>query len=319
MLIALIIMLLLFIILANYADVRRSLRPAIQVILGLVDLLVGGGGLTILLMGAILLLRDPGWAAPVLTGGGVLLATGLTAALMLVPAVRVKVGLAVDIDPESTVHTTALTLLIHSFGFGVLQIILWEEISQSLPPSIALSFVDLAANSSLMLLAAFAGVGTLVRRTATEALARLGLHRPQWRHLLVVVGLIVLFLLLDATVAWLWEMLAPGSFESSQRTSDLLFGSLLTPLGALAVGLSAGIGEEILFRGALQPRFGILITSLLFMLAHFQYAFLPGMLEVLVIGIALGYLRRKIGTLPCILVHAGYNLANMLIFMAIGD
>ncbi len=42
----------------------------------------------------------------------------------------------------------------------------------------------------------------------------------------------------------------------------------MTPLRAVLIGVSSAIGEEILFRGALQPVLGLWITSLLFGLLH---------------------------------------------------
>jgi len=40
----------------------------------------------------------------------------------------------------------------------------------------------------------------------------------------------------------------------------------------LLLGLSAGIGEEITLRGALQPKLGLALTSLLFAALHVQYS-----------------------------------------------
>jgi membrane protease YdiL (CAAX protease family) len=42
----------------------------------------------------------------------------------------------------------------------------------------------------------------------------------------------------------------------------------LTGLNPLWIALAAGVGEELLFRGALQPLLGIWATSLLFVVAH---------------------------------------------------
>jgi membrane protease YdiL (CAAX protease family) len=42
----------------------------------------------------------------------------------------------------------------------------------------------------------------------------------------------------------------------------------LGPLSNVAIGIAAGVGEEWLFRGALQPVLGIGVTSVLFGLAH---------------------------------------------------
>jgi membrane protease YdiL (CAAX protease family) len=87
----------------------------------------------------------------------------------------------------------------------------------------------------------------------------------------------------------------------------------MSPLGALAVGIAAGVSEETLFRGALQPRFGILVTSLLFAITHVQYAFTPATLVILVIGISLGWVRRRWGLPAAIVLHALYNMVNILL------
>jgi len=79
------------------------------------------------------------------------------------------------------------------------------------------------------------------------------------------------------------------------------------------MALSAGIGEELLFRGALQPRFGILLTAAVFALGHVQYALSPAIIEVFVIGLVLGWLRQRSNTTTCIAVHAGYNFVDMLL------
>ena len=42
----------------------------------------------------------------------------------------------------------------------------------------------------------------------------------------------------------------------------------LTGLNPLWIAVAAGVGEELLFRGALQPLLGIWLTSLLFVAAH---------------------------------------------------
>jgi membrane protease YdiL (CAAX protease family) len=83
-----------------------------------------------------------------------------------------------------------------------------------------------------------------------------------------------------------------------------LFNDLVSPLAALAVSLSAGVGEELLFRGALQPRFGLVLTSLLFAVGHAHYGLSPATVEVFVIGLVLGLVRRRINTTTCIVIHA---------------
>ena len=78
------------------------------------------------------------------------------------------------------------------------------------------------------------------------------------------------------------------------------------------IGLGAGLGEETLFRGAVQPTLGILPTSILFASMHVQYG--PSLLlgYIFVLSIGLGYLRRRFNTTASFLAHAAYNFAGVM-------
>ena len=65
------------------------------------------------------------------------------------------------------------------------------------------------------------------------------------------------------------------------------------------LGLRAGIGEEVLVRGALQPRTGLFWASLLFAAGHVQYTWF-GMLTILALGVTLGLVRRSSNTTTAI-------------------
>jgi membrane protease YdiL (CAAX protease family) len=74
------------------------------------------------------------------------------------------------------------------------------------------------------------------------------------------------------------------------------------------------VAEEIVFRGALQPRFGLIATAFLFAAVHTQYGITFASLEVFVLGLGLGWLRAASkSTLPGIVTHAGYDLIVGLI------
>ena len=73
----------------------------------------------------------------------------------------------------------------------------------------------------------------------------------------------------------------------------------------------------MLFRGAIQPRFGILFTSILFAITHLQYALSPATLLILIIGLVLGVLRRHFGTWTAIFTHFGYNFSLLLLGLII--
>jgi membrane protease YdiL (CAAX protease family) len=84
-------------------------------------------------------------------------------------------------------------------------------------------------------------------------------------------------------------------------------------LFALLIGLGAGLGEESLFRGALQPKLGILATSVLFASMHIQYGPSILLLFIFLLSLALGLLRRHVNTTATFLAHAGYNASGVLL------
>jgi membrane protease YdiL (CAAX protease family) len=101
----------------------------------------------------------------------------------------------------------------------------------------------------------------------------------------------------------------PDSLEQVEKLTDALFGPYFEAglLGALTIGLSAGIGEEIVFRGAAQKRLGLIFTSILFAVLHAQYSVSPALIQILVLGLLLGMTRRRANTTTAIAAHASYN------------
>ena len=69
-----------------------------------------------------------------------------------------------------------------------------------------------------------------------------------------------------------------------------------------------GLCEEILFRGALQPRIGLLATAVLFASIHTQYGFSFDALSVLVVAVGLGLVRKYTNTTTSCVCHVSYNL-----------
>ena len=153
---------------------------------------------------------------------------------------------------------------------------------------------------------AFASVGFMVRRDWRGSLERLGLtalHPADW--LTVIAGVVVLWLF-NVGSEWFEKSVFPALWASDQGFTAALAG-VMGPGLMLLLGLSAGIGEEITLRGALQPKLGIALTSLLFAALHVQYSWY-GMLSILVFGLILGVIRKRTSTAAAILVHALYDL-----------
>jgi membrane protease YdiL (CAAX protease family) len=76
--------------------------------------------------------------------------------------------------------------------------------------------------------------------------------------------------------------------------------------------LVAPVGEEILFRGILQPRIGVLAQALAFAAMHVATVNVLEGILVLAFGAALGLAARRWGLWASIVAHATYNLAALL-------
>jgi membrane protease YdiL (CAAX protease family) len=80
------------------------------------------------------------------------------------------------------------------------------------------------------------------------------------------------------------------------------------------LALVSSIGEELLFRGALLPWFGVWIQGIVFALLHVGPGrrFLPWTVSALVLGIAFGWLAVWTGNLGGpIAAHFAINFLNL--------
>jgi len=157
-----------------------------------------------------------------------------------------------------------------------------------------------------MLALALAAVGLGVSRGWRPAIDRLGVTAPTATHALIAFGVAVVFSGLGIFANYLTYRLMPGTYHNIGEIEYIAYSAL--PIWAYwLLSALAGTSEETLFRGALQPRFGILITAALFASIHIQYGFTPILAVVFVHGIGLGLLRRYLGTTTAILTHATYD------------
>jgi membrane protease YdiL (CAAX protease family) len=195
---------------------------------------------------------------------------------------------------------------------SALNLLLVPSIARSDPQSLTISPWTAWAQMAVFVLLALVGVGLFLRRGIRTTLERLNLRGISLPQFGVAVGAVVGTQLVVWGIDFVWKMLSPASFASVSQIGQALFGNFVGVAGALTLGISAGIGEEMLFRGAIQPRFGFWATAVLFMVAHTQYTISPALLEILVLAVVLGVLRDRTSTTVCILVHAAYNALTML-------
>jgi membrane protease YdiL (CAAX protease family) len=143
-------------------------------------------------------------------------------------------------------------------------------------------------------------------------------------HLSIRVGAAGVALLATVPPLALMFLLASAPWEPFQRIMRELDESLLplfrdcSPLELALIALAAGVGEEALFRGAIQaglgqlatPMVGLVVASVLFGLVHFitrTYAILAGL-----IGLYLGILFLVFDNLlVAIVVHATYDFVAL--------
>ncbi len=169
--------------------------------------------------------------------------------------------------------------------------------------------LGLLALTAVYLSVAALGVGWRTERDWRAVLRRLGIRAPgRFDWLAGVCGGIGLFMAASLATA-LWESaVSPGLFElQTARARDIFESFSGTLLAGASLAFLSALGEETLFRGALQPVFGIPLTAGLFAATHMQYAFTPALLIIFVAGSGFGILRLRLGTGAAIIAHAVYN------------
>jgi len=258
------------------------------------------------LLGAIYFTRVIGAPATSAYGAGVMV-TAVVAAVLAYDPVRRHVAAILHLDPENPVHALALVLAVIVLGTQISQVVFVDvlAVDQSGPP---LSVVDLFAQELPFLIIAVVGVGMFMRRTATEVAVRLGLARPAWWQVTLGLAAGGVFVAFSVGIASLSHAWTPDVAHRVDVTTEHVFGGLTNPVGIVALALLPAICEEILFRGALQPRLGLVITALLFASIHTQYSVSFDTLTVFILALGLGLIRKYTNTTTSAIAHATNNL-----------
>lgn len=248
--------------------------------------------------------------------------------LVLLPPVRQWLARFIPIDPAKLTHTLALWVVLYMTTTAFAQLI----ILGGNPPLLtainsgALSSDDLGSRDGVgqsldlvygliwMLPLALIAAGYPLARDLRGSLQRLGLVAPTWAQL--ALGSIIAFALavsmqgFGLLIDTIWSAL--GWVTTDDEAFAALLGDLLSPVGAIVIGVTAGLGEELAVRGLLQPRVGLLLSNLAFTALHaYQYSF-DALLIVFVLGLLLGHLRHLTNTTTAAVVHGGYNALIVL-------
>ena len=253
-----------------------------------------------------------------------LLALAISAAT-LIPAARSLVSRALPLDPTQLTSKVALTsVTFFALAFLVPLVVLGE------PPLLKLmSQLETEETSQKQLLAqtfyplmwlvpcALFAVGGGINRTARQAIERLGLTGTRAHHvamgLLTGVFLVAVIHFISPPMDELWKV--AGFPVTDEVAVEKLFAQFMTPLGVVALSVSAGVGEELSFRGVLQPRLGLWLTNLLFTSLHAWQYNMDGLVVIFAVGMVMALMRRQYNTVSAVLAHATYDFGLCVLFL----
>lgn len=228
------------------------------------------------------------------------------------PGAALARGLLREPEPTSRFARLVARLVVVSLVVGLCGIAAYPQLYELLVESTEPLFDTRNALGDIVgyVLVAFAAVGFLLRRDFGATLERLGLLHTRPQHLLVIPLGVLALLALNSGAEVIETRFFPALAEADRRMTEVIAGELGLA-GALVLGLTAGIGEEITLRGALQPRLGIVLTALVFALYHVQYTWF-GILVVFALGLVFGLIRRHTTTTVAIGAHAAYDVVVAL-------
>jgi uncharacterized protein len=261
------------------------------------------------------------------SGGQVALSLGVLAwgllVLLLAPvvlllrSVRVRIAGWLPLDPDAFHHWIGLVALLWFVTMPLASL----PVLGGRPPLEALlaetgvttaavtTWYELLYGLVWTVLLCLLAAGFPMARPLPAALVRLGLTWPGWRG--IAVGVVASVLMVPLFTAA--DQVATGLVESfglattSSAWIDRLFGRDFGLLGALAAALSAGLGEELVWRGVIQTRYGLPLAALGFAAIHgFQYG-PDGLIVVFLSGLVLGVLRWRTNTTVAAVAHGGYD------------
>ncbi len=239
--------------------------------------------------------------------------------IVLLKPVRRQLSRLLPIDPESPIDAVALSIsmlvfinLMVTIGVGLDNLANLMEVQSE--GGDAVGFLSLWIQQLMMALTAAIGVGWLTRKKWAPTMERLGIVRPSLRQVGLGIAVGLAMVPVVALLEGLSQALGVQVDQDVEKLTEQLLGGLMqSPWGILTLGLAAALGEEPLFRGAAQPRLGLILTALLFALVHSNYGITISTLVVFLLGLVLGLIRIRHNTSTSMITHAVYNITLGLI------
>lgn len=167
--------------------------------------------------------------------------------------------------------------------------------------------------SSSMFYVGMAGVGAMVSLYRHESLKNILSLPGETPALVSLLGLGLLGAAVLLIANYLFEQQFP-SFKVFRHVLMQMIGSATVPV-ALYLAFISAVGEELLFRAAVQPALGLVGTSLLFGLLHLGPQGLISIwtLWAIISGLMMGWMFESTGNLwPSLICHFLVNAVSML-------
>jgi len=220
-------------------------------------------------------------------------------------------------NPASSVHTTAFVLALLVVSVVVGQYVQqggMEGLAGSLKEENSLAPGTLLFYAFLQVVIAFLGIGLAIRRALPQSLERLGLRVPTGADIRWGIGGALAVFAVSRVIIVIWiALLSPEQFDEQTRAADQIAQMFDTLPLAFILSISAAVGEEVLFRGALQPVFGWIPTSIFFALLHNQYTLTPATIIIFIVALGFGWLRQRQSTTSAIIAHFFYNFVPLVL------
>lgn len=315
-----------FVLVSSWLGIRtrssRFSRCAFLAILCLASIYIGWVGLT-------LLSPTMQQVSPVQAAGRQILAlafcaTALISGMFLLPSTRRVLARLTGWDMSAPQHILGIWLFIVMLFINMAFLLAASSYAIMLVANGAGAsnqlLSELARECSYILIT-FLGAGLYFRRNLQEVMTRLGLdrlpeHFSSFWMALGVTGAGVLLSVLGAIVLQHVDGKLYGQVQYTLNAALPLFntGSIEALILTLVIGIVAGAGQELLFRGLLQPVFGLIPTALLYTVMHGQYGLSPVLAIVFMMGLGFGWLRQKYGTWVAITAHILYTIVAILLW-----
>ncbi len=220
-------------------------------------------------------------------------------------------------NPEQIIHTVAAVIALVLMGYVLINFLVLggqEGLAQVLAEN-PITANEVLFQDVIYLLIALLGVGAFIRRDGAATRARLALRYPtQQDWLWGVLGGLALFVIYLIAISLIIALISAETLQQQTAATEQIAQTASQSFWlTIVLAVMPAITEEILYRGALQPIFGLWLTSFFFAIAHVQYIFTAATLVIFIVSMGLGWIRQRSSTTGAIIAHFFYNAILLML------